>query len=109
MREQLRIIASILLGNSLGEGGEYRRDSQVEEKDNNLRLIHLDPKLVYISRCWKISPVSNILAAGLTFILGHVDVEGATKPLIYESILKYNADVLPYLQWWVITLLLNGS
>jgi len=30
MREQLRIIPSILLGNSLGEGGEYRRDSQVE-------------------------------------------------------------------------------
>ena len=51
MREQLRVIPSILLGNSLSEGGEYRRDSQVEEKDNNLRLIHLDPRLVYISRC----------------------------------------------------------
>ena len=40
--------------------------------------------------------MSNILAAGLTFILGHADVEGATKPLIYESILKYNGDVLPH-------------
>lgn len=34
---------------------------------------------MYVFRCQQVSPVDNIFAAGLTFLLGHVDVEGAKE------------------------------
>lgn len=66
--------------------GEHRRNSQGE--GNILRLRYLELMLVYVSRCQNVSPVDNILDAGLTFFLGHVDTETATETLMNESSLK---------------------
>lgn len=37
---------------------------------------------MYVFRYQQVSPVDNIFAAGLTFLLGHVDVEGAKELLM---------------------------
>lgn len=39
-------------------------------------------------RCQEVLHVGNIFAAGLTFFLGHVDVEAVTETLMNKSSLK---------------------
>lgn len=77
------------------EGDGHRTSSQ-RVKYGVLSLRQSKLTLLAISRC-EVSAISG-LVAGLTFLLSHVDVDGAADPEMNESKMRNNGDVLPYLQ-----------
>ena len=75
------------------EGDGYRTNNQCM-KLLSLRRSKLTS--VAISRR-EVSAISG-LVAGLTFLSGHTDVDGAAETEMNESKMRNNGDVPPYLQ-----------
>lgn len=76
--------------------GDGHRTSNQRMKYGVLSLRRSKLTLVAISR-YEFSAISGSVA-GLTFFLGHADVDGAAATEMNESQMRNNGDVLPYLQ-----------
>lgn len=77
------------------EGDGYRTSNQCM-KYGVLSLRRSKLTSVAISR-HEVSTISG-LVAGLAFLSGHADIDGAAETEMNESKMRNNGDVLPYLQ-----------